>query len=253
MRRTATTSVLLAALTMPGICRAAHTLAMTAYQPTQTENSIEVVPVTFLVIGSAFPGVEVGLVCRPYLLPLLNQWNSSDLVNQNVAAMAGINASASWSMQSPDTLHVVIDLTETRPVAMSDEVVAVTVQAVLRTAAISCRGGPKDPSMVDLEIRGPEEYCTAARVYSCEELTGGPRFRRVASIEGTPTYAEMSEEERLCLWDYLPLGSSSAQCRALVPTLSPRRGGASLADAATEVEILGCRAQLEFAFAADTL
>ena len=91
MRRTATGAILLMVLTMPVTCSAAHMLAMTVYQPTQTENAIEVVPVTFLVIGSAFPGAEVGLVCRPYLLPLLNQWNSSDLVNRNVAAMAGIN------------------------------------------------------------------------------------------------------------------------------------------------------------------
>ena len=172
----ATMMATLGLLVAVGSAGAAHLRALTTYQPTQTENGIVIVPVTFLVVNDDFsPGHQISYVCRPYLLPLLNQWNSADLVNHNVASQAAISAKVVGNLEERrllfgDTLRVSVDLTETRPIAMSPDVVDATVEAVLRTAAMSCRGGERDPSWVDLRISGPPDYCGAARVYACEEL-----------------------------------------------------------------------------------
>ncbi len=73
--------------------------------------------------------------------------------------------------------------------------------------------------------------------------------------EAPPTFDQMTEEQRLALWDFLPIGSSSSQCRAVVPTLGALRpeGGLGLEDAVAQVSLLDRQLRLEFNFLADTL
>lgn len=102
-------------------------------------------------------------------------------------------------------------------------------------------------AVVLLALLAGAQGCTKRQPGQSRQREGAARLR----------LAQMTDEQKLLLFEHLPLRVSLADVKDAVPDLSPQRlvgtPGGELTSAGTGVDVLGHRTRVEFGFRDDTL